>query len=103
MAQDKIISTASVRTVMKADFQIQRRVASVDTNVDWSDDIVPVLQRIYQNREVENSVQLDYQLKRLEGFDKLKGIDQAVDRLVESLEQQQRILIVGDFDVILRI
>ena len=83
---------------MKADFKIQRRVMNADVITDWAAEVAPVLQRIYQHRDIHNATQLDYQLKRLEGFDKLSDIGKAVDCLVESLAQQHRILIVGDFD-----
>jgi len=83
---------------MKADFKIQRRVMNADVIADWAEEVAPVLQRIYQHRDIHNFTQLDYQLKRLEGFDKLKDIGSAVDCLVESLAQQHRILIIGDFD-----
>ncbi len=81
---------------MKADFQIQRRPVKNTTN--WSSDLVPVLQRVYQARNVQGPDELDYHLKRLLSFTGLKGIQQAVDRLVVCLQLQQRVVIVGDFD-----
>lgn len=81
---------------MKADFQIKRRV--IDDTDNWSSDVLPVLQRVYQARDVQGPEELDYQLTRLLSFTGLKGIAQAVERLVMCLQQQQRVMIVGDFD-----
>ncbi len=58
----------------------------------------PVLARIYASRGVESLDQLGRQLKELLPDTALLGMEAAVGRLVEALEQQQRILIVGDFD-----
>ncbi|BCE02048.1 single-stranded-DNA-specific exonuclease RecJ [Marinicellulosiphila megalodicopiae] len=59
----------------------------------------PLLQRIYENRAVQCIDDLALSLKNLTSYKKLKGIEQAVDLLVEAIIQQQHIIIVGDFDV----
>lgn len=64
-----------------------------------SDILHPVLARIYAGRNIPTIEQTDYPLASLVPPDKLKGIDRAVDLLVQALEQQQRILVIGDFDV----
>ena len=84
------------KSIMKADFQIKRRI--VGNTQAWSSDLMPVLQRIFQARAVQGPDELDYQLKRLLSFTELKGIQQAVDRLLECLQRQQRVLVIGDFD-----
>ncbi|WP_053155119.1 single-stranded-DNA-specific exonuclease RecJ [Pseudomonas sp. P1.8] len=61
-------------------------------------DIPPLLTRLYAARGVQSEAELDKSLARLIPFQKLKGIEAAVDLLVIALEQRQRILIVGDFD-----
>jgi single-stranded-DNA-specific exonuclease len=81
---------------MKAELQIKHR--EVIPRDNWPDEVLPVLRRIYQARDVSSPEELDYQLKRLIDYKKLKGIQQAVERLVVALQQQQRVLIVGDFD-----
>jgi len=58
----------------------------------------PVLQRVLSHRRIAAPQQIDYSLKRLLGFDQLKGIDAAVELLVQAVTSQQSILIVGDFD-----
>ncbi|MHC8307145.1 single-stranded-DNA-specific exonuclease RecJ [Pseudomonas sp. PB3P13] len=61
-------------------------------------DLPPLLTRLYAARGVQSEAELDKSLARLIPFQRLKGIDAAVDLLVTALEQRQRILIVGDFD-----
>ncbi|MCO8171339.1 single-stranded-DNA-specific exonuclease RecJ [Pseudomonas sp. 21LCFQ02] len=61
-------------------------------------DLPPLLTRLYASRGVVSAEELDKSLARLIAYQQLKGIDAAVDLLVEALQQRQRILIVGDFD-----
>ncbi|OLU23581.1 single-stranded-DNA-specific exonuclease RecJ [Pseudomonas sp. PA15(2017)] len=58
----------------------------------------PLLTRLYAARGVLSAVELEKGLARLIPFSQLKGIDAAVELLVEGLRQRQRMLIVGDFD-----
>ena len=58
----------------------------------------PLLHRIYAARGVTNDQELDYDLKHLFPYDKLRGIDQAVACLATVLCEQQSVLVVGDFD-----
>ena len=57
-----------------------------------------LLQRLYAARGVTCAAELDKGLARLIPYKQLKGIDAAVELLVEALEKRQRILFVGDFD-----
>lgn len=57
----------------------------------------PLLQRIYAARGIASAQQLDLSLKHLLPPQFL-GLDAALDLLQQALVQQQRILIVGDFD-----
>jgi single-stranded-DNA-specific exonuclease len=61
-------------------------------------DLPPLLTRLYAARGVLDATELDKSLARLIPFQRLKGIDRAVDLLVQAIDQRQRILIVGDFD-----
>ncbi|UXY54284.1 single-stranded-DNA-specific exonuclease RecJ [Pseudomonas tohonis] len=61
-------------------------------------DLPPLLTRLYAARGVQSVEELDKGLARLIPYQKLKGIDAAVELLVEALEKRQRILYVGDFD-----
>ncbi|UUD63393.1 single-stranded-DNA-specific exonuclease RecJ [Pseudomonas seleniipraecipitans] len=58
----------------------------------------PLLTRLYAARGVLSAVELEKGLARLIPFTQLKGIEAAVDLLVEGLRLRQRLLIVGDFD-----
>ncbi|MEL7401278.1 MAG: DHH family phosphoesterase, partial [Pseudomonadota bacterium] len=57
------------------------------------------LQRIYAARGITSEQQLELQLKRLLPWQQLKGIEEAVSLLLPVVTQQQRLLVVGDFDV----
>lgn len=58
----------------------------------------PVLQRIYAARGIDCEAQLDRRLQALLPFHDLMDIEKACDRLEKALKQQERILIIGDFD-----
>ncbi|PTU75837.1 single-stranded-DNA-specific exonuclease RecJ [Pseudomonas mangrovi] len=58
----------------------------------------PLLTRLYAARGVRSAEELDKGLARLIPYQQLKGIEAAVELLVEALERRSRILIVGDFD-----
>ena len=62
------------------------------------DAIHPVLRRVYAARNISRADELDYSLTRLHSPADLKGLSQAVDLLLAALRNQQRILVVGDFD-----
>ncbi len=57
-----------------------------------------VLRRVYAARGVFSDQQLDYSLQQLQHPSLLKGIDAAINILLEARQQQARVLIVGDFD-----
>jgi len=77
--------------------QIVRRSVNLAA-ASFDDARPPILQRIYASRGVTTERQLDRSLSHLLSFHALKGIDDAVQLLVNALQQQQSILIVGDFD-----
>ena len=58
----------------------------------------PLVARVLAHRGINDPAQVDYQLKKLLPYHQLKGIDTAVTLLVQALEAQANILIVGDFD-----
>lgn len=58
----------------------------------------PLLQRIFATRNIVNESQLDLSLQSLLPFNTLTDIDKACVRLEVALREQQRILIIGDFD-----
>jgi single-stranded-DNA-specific exonuclease len=68
------------------------------SQVDFSDSLDSLLQRIYQSRGVNCEADLSLQLTGLPTPDSLIGIEAAVEHLIAVLQAQQRVLIVGDFD-----
>lgn len=59
----------------------------------------PVLQRIYATRNILSAQDLNNSLQALPRVGSLRGLKAAVEILHAALCQQQRILVVGDFDV----
>ena len=77
--------------------QIQSRSFNLD-DADFSPQLDPLLQRIYQSRGVNSQSGLDRQLSYLPSPSLLKGMPEAVERLITALKEDQQIVIVGDFD-----
>ncbi|EGQ7865810.1 single-stranded-DNA-specific exonuclease RecJ [Vibrio parahaemolyticus] len=62
------------------------------------DSIPPILKRIYINRGITDIAQLETSARGLHSYQKLGGIEQAVDLLFQAIQEQKRIIVVGDFD-----
>ncbi|HHX8334605.1 TPA: single-stranded-DNA-specific exonuclease RecJ [Vibrio diabolicus] len=62
------------------------------------DSIPPILKRIYINRGITDPVQLETSARGLHSYQKLGGIEQAVELLFQAIKEQKRIIVVGDFD-----
>ncbi|MCX8786200.1 single-stranded-DNA-specific exonuclease RecJ [Vibrio parahaemolyticus] len=62
------------------------------------DSIPPILKRIYINRGITDIVQLETSARGLHSYQKLGGIEQAVELLFQAIQEQKRIIVVGDFD-----
>lgn len=77
--------------------QISRRPIAA-ANVELDPALHPVLHRLYISRGVRHQDELQRQAAALLPFQQLKGIDNAAALLMSALTQQQRIVIVGDFD-----
>ena len=58
----------------------------------------PILTRLYASRGVTSAAQLERGAASLLPYSALKGIDSAVKLLTDALQQQQQLVIVGDFD-----
>jgi single-stranded-DNA-specific exonuclease len=76
---------------------INRR-ESADPNLPIFSQANPVLARIYASRGIHDLDGLGRNLNELLPDSGLAGIDGAVARLVRALHQQERIMIIGDFD-----
>lgn len=62
------------------------------------DNVHPILASIYQARGIQSNEDLHYGLKGLLPFHRLCDIDKAANIIADAIMQQERILIVGDFD-----
>ncbi|MHA2848640.1 single-stranded-DNA-specific exonuclease RecJ [Vibrio harveyi] len=62
------------------------------------DSIPPILKRIYINRGITDVAQLETSARGLHSYQQLGGIDQAVELLFQAINEQKRIIVVGDFD-----
>ncbi|WP_050908439.1 single-stranded-DNA-specific exonuclease RecJ [Vibrio harveyi] len=60
--------------------------------------IPPILKRIYINRGITDVAQLETSARGLHSYQQLGGIDQAVELLFQAINEQKRIIVVGDFD-----
>lgn len=58
----------------------------------------PLLNRIYQNRGIQSTEELELSLQRMHNPNLLANIEQATDLLISAFKQQARIIVVGDFD-----
>ncbi|MCW9014446.1 MAG: single-stranded-DNA-specific exonuclease RecJ [Gammaproteobacteria bacterium] len=76
---------------------IHRLQQTVSAELNQSD-LHPVLKRIYSHRGINDPAQVDYSLEHLMPMASLKGLDEAVNIIRQAIEQNQKILIVGDFD-----
>lgn len=74
------------------------RRESLNVIPQFEDILHPVLQRVYLHRGICSSVETEKNLTALIPYHQLLHADHAADYLVEALQQQQRIIIIGDFD-----
>ena len=75
---------------------VHRKVDSPELN--FSGSVHPLLRKIYKQRSISAAEDLELGLKNLLTPEKFKGMDVAVTLLARALEEQQRVLIVADFD-----
>jgi single-stranded-DNA-specific exonuclease len=75
---------------------IRRREPASATS--FSEQVSPLLQRVYAGRGALCDQDIDTRLSSLLSPDTLKGMPDAVALIASHLEQQNRILVVGDFD-----
>lgn len=64
----------------------------------WPAHVPPVLRRIYAARGVDDPQAVEYRLARLASPRQLGGLEAATARLVDALDRDQRVLVVGDYD-----
>ncbi|MDU6925046.1 single-stranded-DNA-specific exonuclease RecJ [Franconibacter helveticus 513] len=81
---------------MKQQTQLRRRVA--DESAQLPDELPPLLKRLYASRGVKRAEELERSVKGMLPWQKLGGIQQAVEMLHSAFREGLRIMIVGDFD-----
>ena len=59
---------------------------------------IPLLQRLYALRGLRDASELDLSLERMIPVSELKGVQPAVELLLQHFAKQSRIVIIGDFD-----
>ena len=65
---------------------------------ELSPDIPLLLQRVYALRGITSMQELDYTTRNLCNYDKLDGTQTAVETVYSAMQNNKRIMIVGDFD-----
>ena len=75
---------------------VKRRVANSTLNLP--DSMHPLLRRVYSQRKIKHVEELELGLENLIPPERFKGIDAAIELLIDALRHQQRVLIVADFD-----
>jgi single-stranded-DNA-specific exonuclease len=75
---------------------IRRR--AVPSQVALSNQLHPVLRRVFAARDVVSDQQLDYRLQQLAPFEQLRDIDNAVNLLINAICHERRIMIAADYD-----
>jgi len=76
---------------------IRRRTVNTDSQV-LSSELHPVLEKIYQSRNIKDSSELENSFTQLLSPDGLLGIDKAVEIIYQIIKNNKKILIVADYD-----
>lgn len=82
---------------MSLQYQLQTRHIP-EHSVLANNNITALIARLYAARGVQSAEELELKLNKLLPAKALLGIDQAIQLLDQAIDQQTRILIVGDFD-----
>jgi len=82
---------------MVSDPKIVTRTISDDAS-SLPENMHPMLKNIFLARGVNDAIQTENIFEHLLPFDDLKNINEATDVLLDHIQQQKRILIVGDYD-----
>ncbi|MCZ6618638.1 MAG: single-stranded-DNA-specific exonuclease RecJ, partial [Gammaproteobacteria bacterium] len=78
-----------------ADLQI---IARDGADIPIGPDLPPLLERIYAARGIRTTDELELSLEKLLPPDELNQVHLAADRVRHAVVEQERILVVGDFD-----
>lgn len=77
--------------------QIQRR-SLPDVSIQWPAALHPVLRRVFASRGIDAAEQVEHRLGSLLPPDALSGMRRACELLEHAIDEQLRIVVVGDFD-----
>jgi len=78
--------------------QRQLRRRTVDEAADLPANLPPLLRRLYASRGVSSAGELERSVRGMLPWQQLSGIDKAVALLYRALQEELRIVVVGDFD-----
>ncbi len=78
--------------------KVIRRRPVPEADTDFPGVMHPVLQRVLISRGVRDMQELDYSLSTLPATDEMKGIDRAVELLVDAVTVGKRVVVVADYD-----
>ncbi len=70
----------------------------MDEAADLPANLPPLLRRLYASRGVRSAGELERSVKGMLSWQQLSGIDKAVALLYRALQEELRIVVVGDFD-----
>lgn len=76
----------------------RRPSQSEDLACQFPPDMHPVLMDIYRARKIKNITELDNSFSQLIPPEKLKDINKAVEIIFSAIKEQQKILIIADYD-----
>jgi single-stranded-DNA-specific exonuclease len=77
--------------------RIERRPV-VNVGADWPESVHPVLRRVYAARGISRPHEIEHRLASLHAPNLLGGIGRACELIEDAIENDHRIVIVGDFD-----
>jgi len=77
---------------------LSRRVPERSRFALESAGVHPLLARLYAGRGIQSTQELDYSIKALLHYDRLKGIDAAAALLADAIERRRPLLVVADYD-----
>ncbi len=58
----------------------------------------PLLQRIFTGRDIKHTDEIDYSLSTLLPYNGLLNAEKAAERIAQSIDKQEKMIVVGDFD-----
>ena len=73
--------------------KVIKRISNEDNVLDG---FSSVLNRVYGNRNIQSSDELDYSISKLLPYEKLKGINEAALLISDAIKNNHKIVIVGD-------